>query len=224
MQENYNKAFLKANNISFSYKKGELLLKDITASFYKGEFVAIIGPNGSGKTTFGKILSGILSVDTGKIYVDSVNIENISLGKIGKKIGYLFQEPERQLFAPTVREEIAFAHSFMGKTKEFIDNKVSEMIEIFSLQGLENASPYKISRGERQRVALAAILTNEPSYLILDEPTTGLDSKRKGKLAEFLYELKKQDLGLAVISHDKDFIVENADRVLKISGGVINEV
>ena len=224
MQENYNKAFLKANNISFSYPKSEAVLKNINASFYKGEFVAIIGPNGSGKTTFGKIMSGILSANKGEVYVDSVNIKNFSLGKIGKKIGYLFQEPERQLFAPTVREEIAFAHSFMGESEDIIKSKVSEMIEIFSLEGLENASPYKISRGERQRVALAAILTNDPSYLILDEPTTGLDSKRKEKLANFLDELKKRGLGMAVISHDKKFIEKNADRVLEISRGGICEL
>ncbi len=224
MQEVYkDNPFIEVNNVSFSYEKSDIILKNITTSFYKGEITAIVGPNGSGKTTFGKLLTGILTADHGYILVDSKNVEEITLGSIGKKIGYLFQQPSRQLFNPTVREEIGFAHSFMGKSKEVVEQKVNKIIEEFSLEGLEDSSPYRISRGERQRVALASIFINKPTFLILDEPTTGLDIVRKDKLSMLLQNLKSQGIGIILISHDKKFINKNATRVIELSGGELHE-
>ena len=215
--------FIEVNKVTFSYKKSDIILNNITTSFDKGEFAALIGPNGSGKTTFGKLMTGILSANEGSVFVEGQNIEEIPLGNIGKKIGYLFQQPARQLFNPTVKEEIGFAHSFMGKPKEVVEQKVNEIIEEFSLQGLEDASPYRISRGERQRVALASIFINEPSFLILDEPTTGLDIVRKEQLAKLLKNLQSRGIGIIVISHDKDFINKNADRKIELYGGELHE-
>lgn len=224
MQETYNNTpFIELNNVTFSYKSSGIILKSITTSFNRGEFSALIGPNGSGKTTLGKLMTGILNANEGTIYVEGQNIKDISLGNIGKKVGYLFQQPARQLFNPTVKEEIGFAHSFMEKPKEIVEQKVNKIIEEFSLQGLEDASPYKISRGERQRVALASIFINEPSFLILDEPTTGLDIVRKEKLSQLLKKFQSEGIGIIVISHDKDFISKNADRVIELYGGDVHE-
>ena len=220
MKEVYNnRPFIEVNNVTFAYKKSDIILKDISTSFKKGEFTAIIGPNGSGKTTFGKLITGILTSNKGNIFVEGKNIEKISLGTIGKKIGYLFQQPSRQLFNPTVREEIGFAHSFMGENEKVVEEKVDKIIKEFSLKGLEDSSPYKISRGERQRVALASIFINEPSFLILDEPTTGLDMVRKEKLSQLLQDLQDKGIGIIVISHDDKFIDKNAERVIEICGG-----
>lgn len=219
-----NEAFIEIKDLTFSYKKSSVILNNVSISFYKSEITAIIGPNGSGKTTLGKLMSGILSSEQGSVFLEGTNIKGITLGNIGKKVGYLFQQPERQLFNPTVKEEIGFAHLFMGEPKDKVDKKVSKIIEELSLQGLENSSPYKISRGERQRVALATILINEPSFLILDEPTTGLDMIKKDKLSEILKNLQQQNIGMVIISHDKSFIKSNADRTLEVSGGEINEV
>lgn len=215
--------YIEINNITFSYTQEGTVLNNISVSFSKGQFVAIIGPNGSGKTTLGKIMTGILSPDKGEVLVDGENITDIGLGTIAKKIGYLFQQPERQLFTPKVKEEIAFVYSFMGRTQDFIDKKANRMIEAFDLEGLEEASPYRISRGERQRVALAAVLINDPLFLVLDEPTIGLDIVRKKKLAKILQGLQNKGIGMAVISHDKDFVEKYADRVIKISGGEVIE-
>ena len=224
MQEVYNNnPFIEVNNVSFSYEKSDIIFKNITASFNKGEITAIVGPNGSGKTTLGKLMTGILKADHGYILVDGEDVKNISLGNIGKKIGYLFQQPSRQLFNPTVREEIGFAHSFMGEDKGLVEQKVNKIIEDFSLEGLEDSSPYRISRGERQRVALASIFINEPNFLILDEPTTGLDIVRKDKLSSLLQNLKSQGIGIIVISHDEEFINKNADRVKELFGGELHE-
>jgi energy-coupling factor transport system ATP-binding protein len=220
----YNNPFIKVNNVSFSYNNDNYILKNINASFKKGEFTAIVGPNASGKTTFGKLLCGILNPNKGNILIEDNDLTNISLGKLGQKIGYLFQEPERQLFNPTVFKEIGFAHSFMGKPEDEVKKEVEKLIDDFSLNGLKDSSPYKISRGERQRVALASIFINKPSFLILDEPTTGLDLVRKEKLVELLKVLLKKEIGMIVISHDTSFIDSIADRILKISGGDIYEL
>jgi energy-coupling factor transport system ATP-binding protein len=220
----YDKPFIKINNLSFSYNNQDNILNNINASFKKGEFTAVVGPNGSGKTTFGKLLCGILKPNKGNIYIEENEVNNISLGMLGKKIGYLFQEPERQLFNPTVFKEIGFAHSFMGNPEDEVKSEVEKLIDDFSLEGLKDSSPYKISRGERQRVALASIFINNPSFLILDEPTTGLDMVRKEQLIKLLKNLLKKGIGMIVISHDNKFIDSIADRILKISGGDIHEL
>mgnify|MGYP006280866981 CR=1 FL=1 len=216
-------AYIELNDVTFAYAEGKTVLNDISVFFYRGEFTAIVGPNGSGKTTLSKLMAGILTADSGEVVVDGTAIADFSLGTIGQKIGYLFQQPERQLFNPTVREEIGFVPSFLNQSEEEVEKKVKQMIEEFSLAGLETASPYRISRGERQRVALAAVLINEPSFLVLDEPTTGLDSKRKENLSQLLQKLKEQGIGIAVSSHEQDFVAENAERVVEVGGGELNE-
>jgi len=223
LQENfrYTSPFIEIRNVSFSYPRSELILKDINASFYRSEFVAIVGSNGSGKTTLGKLMVGILKPVLGNIFIKGDNINQLSPGKIGKLVGYLFQQPERQLFAPTVKEEIAFVLNFMEEPGAYVEKEVNRMMELFSLQGLKDSSPYKLSRGERQRLTLASILINGPEFLILDEPTTGLDIVRKNKLANTLKKLQNEGIGLAVISHDDDFIKENADRIIKVTGGEV---
>lgn len=225
MKESYsnNSPFIQINNVSFSYPKSKLILENIEMNFYSNEFIAITGPNGSGKTTFGKLMMGILKPVKGSIYIKGEDISKLTPGNIGKKVGYLFQQPERQLFTPAVREEIAFARTFMGEPESDIEEEVSKMIGLFSLKGLEDHSPYKLSRGERQRLALAAILINEPDFLVLDEPTTGLDIIRKNKLSNILKKLQDKGLGLAVISHDEEFVRNNADRIIKVAGGEVIE-
>ncbi|MFW5992015.1 MAG: energy-coupling factor ABC transporter ATP-binding protein [Halanaerobiaceae bacterium] len=207
--------FIDIKDVFFSYQKGEYVLKDVNTSFYRAEFTAVTGPNGSGKTTLGKLLTGILTPDSGKILINSENTEDISLGSIGKRIGYLFQEPERQLFTPTVREEIGFVEDFMGRTSPKTEQKVKNMIETFSLGGLEFSSPYRISRGEKQRVALASILINEPSFLVLDEPTTGLHFEDIKKLLEVLHRLREGGNTVIVIEHNLD-VIKSADYIVDL--------
>ncbi len=224
MEEPLNKLeYLKLEEVSYSYQQGSFRLKGISHTFFKGEFVAITGPNGSGKTTLGKIMTGILKPDRGKVTIDGLDSKTLSLGRIGKLVGYLFQQPERQLFTPSVAEEVGFALTFMGEERESVKSRVDQILKNFSLEGLRNQSPYKLSAGEKQRLALAAVIINKPRFLILDEPTNGLDPVRKKKLAAVLKELQRDNIGLAVISHDQAFITANADRVITMAGGEIIE-
>ncbi|MDI6705721.1 MAG: ABC transporter ATP-binding protein [Bacillota bacterium] len=190
---------------------------------YSHQFTAITGPNGSGKTTLGKLMTGILKPSTGQVLICGKDSRAMTLGEIGSKIGYLFQNPSHQLFATSVKEEISFVLELKGCTKEEIDRKVKNSLETFHLLHLKESLPFKLSRGEKQRLAIAAVLINEPGFLVLDEPTTGLDMDRRKVLAGILEELRQKGIGMAVISHDQEFVKRHSDRIIKMSGGEIVE-
>ena len=147
--------------------------------------------------------------------------KGFELSEVGATIGYLFQEPERQLFAPTVWEEVSFVMEIKGVPKETIDIEVGRILKQFHLSELGEASPFLLSRGEKQRLALAAIMVNNPSFFILDEPTTGLDMERKDVLSGILNSLLERGTGMIIISHDHKFVAKHADRVIEISGGEV---
>ncbi len=181
----------------------------------------MIGPNGSGKTTLGKVLAGILKPTEGRAFLAGKDTRTLSLGAIGQAVGYLFQEPERQIFAPSVYEELAFVLRLQGKPPDVIDHAVNTMLGRFDLSALRDRFPFSLSRGEKQRLALAAVLVNSPDYLILDEPTTGLDLKNKRRLGGYLEELLDAGVGMMIISHDRAFATGYATRVIELSGGVV---
>lgn len=215
---------IELRDLTFGYDKKKDVIKNINLKFYNHEFTAIIGKNGSGKTTLGKLMIGILKPSIGDVLIYGQNTKNLSLGQIGKNIGYLYQNPDRQIFAPTVEEEISFALEYKGLEKEVIVNKTKEILELFQLEHLKNSFPFKLSRGEKKRLALATILVNDIDYLILDEPTTGLDVKRINILSEIIEKLLNRKIGMAVISHDENFIEKHATRIIEISEGeIIND-
>jgi energy-coupling factor transport system ATP-binding protein len=200
-----------------------LVIDGLSIKLYKEQFTAITGPNGSGKTTLGKLMTGILKPQEGYVYISGKNSADMKLGEIGQRIGYLFQNPGLQIFAPTVREEITFALELKGYSKDVIDKEANRFMKDFDLLHLKDAFPFKLSRGEKQRLAIAAVLVNRPGFLVLDEPTTGLDIKRRRALSDMLINLKEKGIGMAVISHDRDFIRRLADRVIKMDGGEVVE-
>ncbi|HLV09293.1 MAG TPA: ABC transporter ATP-binding protein [Halanaerobiales bacterium] len=215
--------YLQLEDIVYSYPQTGFQLKGINLGFKRGEFTAISGPNGSGKTTLGKIMAGIIKADSGQVMIDGLDTREVSLGRIGKRVGYLFQEPGRQLFTGSVKEELAFTLSFREEEKEEIERLSKKALEDFSLSGLEEEAPFRLSAGEKQRLALAALIINQPDFLILDEPTKGLDPLRKEELTVILKNLQDSGVGMAVISHDNSFIEENADRIILLSRGELIE-
>lgn len=223
MKVNTDRHYISLNNVTYSYKDKPPVLNNISLEFYSGQFTVITGRNGSGKTTLTKLATGIFKPDFGSVSINGIDSRDLSLGQIGGYIGYLFQQPERQLFSGSVREEIGFALDFMGVPDTTIRDKVDEMLNLFELQELANVSPFKLSRGEKQRLALAAILVNEPDFLVMDEPTTGLDPVRREKLTSVLIDLQKAGKGIIVVSHDRQFLENNADRIIRVEGGVIVE-
>jgi energy-coupling factor transport system ATP-binding protein len=198
-----------------------MVIDGLSLKLFQNQFTAITGPNGSGKTTIGKIMTGILKPQKGHVLISGRDSAGMKLGEIGQKVGYLFQNPGLQIFAPTVREEISFVLELKGHSKEEIDQMVSRSLDEFDLSHRSDAFPFKLSRGEMQRLAIAAVLVNKPDFLILDEPTTGLDMERRKALSYIISDLKEKGMGMAVISHDRAFISSLADRTIKMHRGEI---
>lgn len=199
------------DNISFSYKN-KSIFKDFSLTINTSKCTAITGKNGTGKTTLGQLIMGMLKPDIGNITFCNEPIGTLS--EMGSKIGYLFQNPSKQIFALTVKEDIVFPLQ-MNK-EEDIDEKYQKVESMFHLEGLQNRKTHLLSQGEKQRVALASIFIREPLYLILDEPTTGLDVVRKKILGELIQDIKSKGIGILLISHDKKFVKEHADCCLEM--------
>lgn len=212
---------LKAEGVSFSYKKSSVqILENISAEFNKSEITAIVGANGCGKTTFCKILMGIYRPLQGTVLVDGTDLHTLSLAEVGKRIGFALQDPEQQLFCKSVREEIEYGLKNLALDQTEIENRSSLFMEYFEIAKYQDRFPFQLSRGEKQRVVLAAILAMKPEYLILDEPTASLDAYRRKILGEYLIKIKEElNCGILIISHDWRFVSNYADKVFEMTKG-----
>lgn len=213
--------FIELKDLSFRYKKGKTIINNINLKINRDEITVILGPNGSGKTTLGKLMIGILKPTRGGVYISNKNISEMTLAQIGDRIGYLFQNPEKHFFTNTVEEELGFILKFKELDEVDIEWRIKALLRVFQLEHLRKSSPLLLSQGEKQRLAIAIIVINEPEYLILDEPTTGLDIERKNLLIDQLKQLRKKGIGMTIISHDHSFIEELSQRVIKIYRGEI---
>lgn len=212
---------IEINNISYNYSKGRSVFNDFSLKLNCEESTVLIGKNGSGKTTLAKIIMGILKPQLGEIKIYGQDANDLSLGKTGEMIGYVFQYPERQLFATSVMEELTFPLIIKGEKKEEAYEQAEEMIKIFDLEKVKDSYPFFLSYGEKRRLAIASVLMNKPKYLILDEPTASLDADRIEALSNVLDELKSKKIGILAISHNKDFIKRHGQRVINLEGGRI---
>ncbi|ATW24912.1 energy-coupling factor ABC transporter ATP-binding protein [Candidatus Formimonas warabiya] len=215
-------AFLKLNEVSFSYPRQDRpVLSGIDLALEQEGIAALVGPNGSGKTTLTKLMVGILSPSAGEVYLEERSLRNFSLAQIGRRIGYIFQNPDHQLFCSTVAEEIGFGLKHRGWPLDAITERVKFLLDYFELTPYRKAFPLHLSRGEKQRVAMAAVLAPEPAFLILDEPTVGLDLYRKKLLGDYLKKIARLGRGTLVVSHDHSFVQNTADRVVVLERGRI---
>jgi energy-coupling factor transport system ATP-binding protein len=212
---------IELNKISFSYNENQRLFESLSLVIYDGETTVILGRNGSGKTTLGKLIMGIIKPCKGNIVIFDEDSEKMNLGQKGQKIGYLFQNPSRQLFAATVYEELSFILELKGYEECMIEEQASKMMNLFQIEHLRGMSPFYLSGGEKQRLALAALLINNPGYLILDEPTTSLDPERKEILSKILKQYHDEGKGIMLITHDESFALTHAQRVIEIEGGMV---
>lgn len=202
--------FLIFDNVHFDYgkkTKGLFQINSLNLSIKKEQCTFLLGKNGSGKTTISKLMTGLLKPIKGEVFLEQKNTKELPLGEIGQRIGYLWQKPEIQLFAPTVLEELTFVGTLKKQDQEENYRQAIYWLSYFNLEHLKNRSPFFLSKGEKQRLALAATISNGAKYLILDEPTTGLDRKRKESFISLLKKLNEEDeIGMTIISHDEYFI------------------
>ena len=204
-----NKNTLEVKSLTFQYPRGKEIFHDFSYTFEADQFYGVVGLNGVGKSTLGKLLVKLLEPSQGTIQIQGQDIKEMSQGDIGKKIGYVYQNPARQLFATSVYEELAFPLLLQDIPPDVVEEKVLAQLKQFDLLHAKDLLPFHLSHGEKQRLVIAGILMEKPKFLILDEPTTSLDMKRKGELQNILMALKQDyHIGIVIISHDQKFLEE----------------
>ena len=203
------------------YPGGIEALRGINMHVYRGEHLAIIGQNGSGKTTLVKHFNGLLKPTKGRVLVFGTDTRNVSVSELSKKVGYVFQNPDHQIFAPSILEEVAFGLRNLKLPEEEVRKRVSWALNFVGLEGREEEHPFKLSKAERQMLAVASILSMKPDVIIVDEPTTGQDWMGVNKIMNMLDELKRMGHTIITITHDMRAVAEHADRVIVLQRGRI---
>ncbi|MGO8806077.1 MAG: energy-coupling factor ABC transporter ATP-binding protein [Candidatus Bathyarchaeia archaeon] len=212
---------IEAQDIHFSYANKVEALKGVSLTVKDGEFLAIMGQNGAGKSTFVKHFNGLLKPTSGKVIVNGVETTKTSVATLARNVGFVFQNPDHQLFSETVEEEIAFALKNFGFTPDVVEKRVTWALELLSLSQYRKTSPFLLSGGERKRVALASVLAWNPQTLILDEPTIGQDHEQKEKLTQFIMQMQAQGKTVVIVTHDVEFVAECNPRVVLMKEGKI---
>jgi energy-coupling factor transport system ATP-binding protein len=197
---------------------GRSLLKSISLEFKKGETVAIVGENGAGKTTLIKHFNGLMRPTGGEVILYGQNIRRKSPAELARRVGVCFQNPNDQFFKVNVRDELMVGLRIIGKKGNREVDQVSKML---SLHGLLDRSPYRLSEGEKKRVAVASILAMQPDILVLDEPTVGQDGRFKGAMAKILEIFENQGITTIIVTHDLDFAQAAADRWIVMHDGQV---
>jgi len=212
---------VRIEGISFTYPTGVKALSDISLTINSGEYVAIMGENGAGKTTLVKQMNGLLRPQEGKVYVGDVDVSKTSVASIARRVGLVFQNPDDQLFAEDVEEEIGFALRNFGFPVEVVSKRVEWALNLLDLERYRKSSPFILSGGERKRVALASVLAWNPDILVLDEPTIGQDYGQKERLRHFLQQFRAQGKTVIIVTHDVEFVAEGQPRIVLMAGGRI---
>lgn len=205
---------LKVENLRFGYVPSVDIFRHVTFTINGGEFIAIGGKNGCGKTTITRLLVGLETPTEGRLYYNGTDITDMPPSKRGQFIGYVFQQPDRQMFRPTVATEVAFGPESLGRSKAEVDCIVNEVLEKVGISHLRDAYPPTLRRGEKQRVAIASALAMQSKILILDEPTSGQDGKETKDLLLLLRQLHEEGLTILLITHDMEIMAAECTRAI----------
>ncbi|MCK9152408.1 ATP-binding cassette domain-containing protein [Methanobacterium alcaliphilum] len=214
---------IESKEITYKYPDGTKALNKINFSVEKGKMVALLGPNGAGKSTLFLHFNGILKPNSGQINIEQepLKYNKNGLNKVRQKVGIVFQNPDDQLFAPTVVEDVAFGPLNMGLSREEVDKRVSDALEKVGMSGYNDKAPHHLSGGQKKRVAIAGILAMGPEIMVLDEPTSGLDPKGASLILKLLYNLNEEGMTIIISTHDVDMVPLYADKIYIISDGEI---
>jgi energy-coupling factor transport system ATP-binding protein len=217
---------VRVESVSFAYPgdAGEpprTVLHDVSLAIQPGEFIALIGQNGSGKTTLARHLNGLLKPSSGRVLVGGVDSRSAPVGELARQVGYVFQNPDHQLFLPSVEAEISWGPRQLGLGGAELDERVRSTLERFGLAVWAGHHPAMLGRGLRRLTALAAVAAMGPHVLVLDEPTGGLDRRLKGALMAILRRLTADGYAVVLITHEMALVAEHAGRVIVLHAGRI---
>ena len=210
------------SHINYNYEEVSAL-NDISLEIYAGELIFFTGPNGCGKSTLFKLLNGLIFPTKGEYYFDNKKIDkntlqdNMFAKNFHKRIGYIFQNPDVQLFNATVYDEIAFGPRQMNLNEEIIHQRINELLIYLNIQHLQDRPPYHLSGGEQKKVALAAILALNPDILMIDEPLNGIDNKTRQWFKDFLIDFIKANKTILISTHEQELLSLPHSRIIKFN-------
>lgn len=208
---------IRIEQLNYAYPDGKIALQDINLSVNRGEKVSVVGANGAGKSTLLMHLNGVIS-GQGTIHVDGLECKKENLGRIRAKVGVVFQNPDDQLFSISVYDDVAYGPRYQGLSKPEIDQRVSSALKSVQMESFGERNPYRLSGGEKKRVAIATVLSMEPEILVFDEPTAGLDPRARRELIQLLQTLPQT---LMIATHDLDLVEQLTERMVIMNNGRI---
>lgn len=209
-----------ANNLNFSYKKGEEILKNINLDF-DSTSTAIVGQNGAGKTTFVKLLKGLLKPCSGDIFINNMNTKEITVAELSKHIGLVFQNPNDQIFKNKIIDEVMFGPLNIGLSRDKAMENSINALEMVGLENRLNDNPYDLGLSDRKLISIASIIAMNTDIIILDEPTIAQDFKGREKIKQIIEKLKEQRKLVITIIHDMDFVAECFERTIVFNKGQV---
>ena len=214
---------LEVKNIKYSYNKDYQSLKGVSLKVEDGEMVALLGKNGAGKSTLFLHLNGIYEPDEGQVFIDGEELkyDKKTLLKFRQKVGIVFQNPDDQIFAPTVEEDVAFGPLNLGLPMEEVQKRVTESLARVGMSGFEKKAPHHLSGGQKKRVAIAGILAMKPEIMVLDEPTAGLDPQGVRGLSKLLKELNEEGITIIISTHEVDLVPNYTKKVFVLVDGLL---
>ncbi len=217
--ESSSPAQLTIEQVSFNYPDGTPALNDVSLAVAAGEFVALLGANGSGKTTLAKHLNGLLKPTLGRVRVNGRDTRPVRVAELARQVGYVFQNPDHQIFAATVEDEIAFGPRLQSLSPTEVTERVNWALALFNLEPYREMPPALLGWGQRRQVAMAAVLATRPQVLVLDEPTGGLDARSRDDLVAAVTAFNRSGGTVILITHNMRLVAEHASRVVVMSGG-----
>ena len=207
------------DDVHASYEATLPILKGVSFTIRDGEFVAFVGTNGAGKSTTMRLVNGLLKPDAGQVLVDGVPTTDLRTSELARRVGFLFQNPDRQICCNTVREELLFGFKALGQAGPEADARVDAIIEEFGFDADDD--PFLLNRGARQLLALASIVVLAPPVVVLDEPTTGLDFRECEKVMAIIRRIHEQGATVIMVCHDMEVVADYAERCIVMSGGTV---
>lgn len=217
----WSSPLIQVKQLVHQFTSGQLGVRGIDLTIQKGEFVALVGSNGAGKTTLAKHINGLLKPTEGEVLVKGLNTKDYDTAQLAQTIGYVFQNPDHQIFSVSVEKELEFGLKNAGFTGAEMEKRIAQALELTGLEKYRQVHPYTLGKGERQFIAVASVLALTPEILVIDEPTTGLDCVGVEKIMKLLQQLHRKGTTILMISHDMDSVADYAERVVLLQEGQV---